>query len=129
MKITVLLKAVAVVELLTGIGLLLAPSLVANLLLGQPLASGVSLVVARVAGMALIAIGLVCWLESVTKRAGQPTALLLGLLAYNGGVPLLLLHSYIFNDLSGIGLWPAVGLHLAFSAWIAACIRSQSTAV
>ena len=129
MKITVLLKAVAVVELLTGIGLLLAPSLVANLLFGQPLASGVSLVVARVAGMALIAIGLVCWLESVTKRAGQPTALLLGLLAYNGGVPLLLLHSYIFNDLSGIGLWPAVGLHLAFSAWIAACIRFQSTAV
>ena len=124
MKTKALLTVIAVVELLTGVALLLAPSIVAELLLGQPLNSGVPLVVARVAGAALIAIGLTCWLENVSNRGGSPAALLVGLLSYNIAVPVLLVHSYLANGTSGIGLWPVVILHLAFSFWIAACLRS-----
>ena len=123
MNTKALLTAVAVIELGTGAGLLLAPSTVAELLLGQLLGSGVSLVVGRVAGLALVAIALTCWLENVSGRAGSPIALLVGLLAYNSVVPLLLIHSTVTNRTSGIGLWPAVVLHLAFALWIAACMR------
>ena len=123
MKTKALLTAIAAIELGTGVGLLLAPSTVAELLLGQPLGSGVPLVVGRVAGIALIAIALVCWLENASDRAGAPIPLLTGLLAYNSVVPLLLIHSCMANRTSGIGLWPAVVLHLAFALWIAACIR------
>ncbi|MET0892991.1 MAG: hypothetical protein ABWY01_05415 [Pseudoxanthomonas sp.] len=123
MKIKALLTAIALAELATGIGLLLAPSTVAALLLGYPLGSGVPLIVARVAGLALVAIGLICWLEKTSNRGGSPTALLAGLLIYNGAVAVLLLHSYLVYDIGGIGLWPVVVLHLVLAAWLAACLR------
>lgn len=128
MKTTTLLTAIAAVELVTGVGLLLAPSTVVELLLGQPLGSGVPLVVGRVAGTALLAIGLICGLENVSERAGSPTGPLIGLLVYNVAVPLLLVHSYLANGASGIGLWPTLVLHLAFALWIAACLRSSLAA-
>jgi hypothetical protein len=123
MKTKALLTAIAVAELVTGVGLLLAPSTVVELLLGSPLGSGVPLVVGRVAGLALIAIGLICWLERAGNRGGSPTGLLIGLLSYNVAVPVLLVHSYVSYRTDGIGLWPAVALHLAFAIWLAACLR------
>jgi hypothetical protein len=47
-----------IAELAAGLGLLVAPATVVELLLGQPLGSGAPLVVGRVAGIALVAIGL-----------------------------------------------------------------------
>ncbi|WP_310387944.1 hypothetical protein [Roseateles sp.] len=126
MKTRTLLKVIAAVELLTGLGLLLAPSLVAELLLGLPLGPGAPLVVGRVAGLALVAIGLICGLENMRDCGASPTGLLVGLLAYNGAVPLLLIHSCVTNGTSGIGLWPTVALHLAFTFFIATCLRSNS---
>src|SRR4249919_2939449 len=108
MKTNALLTAIATTELVAGVGLLLVPSTVAELLVGQPLSAGAPLVVGRVAGTALIAIGLICWLENVRPRPGSPTGLLIGLLAYNAVVPLLLVHNYTANQTSGIGSWPAV---------------------
>ena len=123
MNTTTLLKTIAVVESATGVGLLALPSTGVELLAGQPLGSGVPILVARVAGAALFAIGLACWLEAKTRRPGVPTGLLAGLLAYNGMVPVLLIHSYVASGTSGIGLWPTVVLHAAFTLWIAAGLR------
>jgi hypothetical protein len=50
----------------------------------------------------------------------------MGLLSYNVAVPLLLTYSYVVNRVGGLGLWPAVILHSAFTLWIAACIRHRS---
>lgn len=50
-------------------------------------------------------------------------ALLIGLMAYNVAVPLLLVHSHFSSQATGVGLWPAVVLHTVFALWIAACIR------
>ena len=123
MKTKALLTSIAVAELATGFGLLLAPSAIAELLLGHPLGWGVPLVVGRVAGLALTAIGLICWLEKTSNRGGSPTGLLIGLLTYNGAVPALLIHSYLVYGMGGIGLWPAVVLHLVFVVWLSACLR------
>ncbi|MGB8578436.1 MAG: hypothetical protein WCD56_17995, partial [Pseudolabrys sp.] len=50
----------AVAEAATGLALLIVPSLVGQLLLGEEL-TGIAVPVARVAGIALIALGVTCW--------------------------------------------------------------------
>ena len=55
-----LLMLAALGEAGTGLALLLVPALVGRLLLGTELV-GVAVPVARVAGIALLALGLACW--------------------------------------------------------------------
>ena len=50
----------AVAEAATGLALLIVPSLVGQLLLGEEL-TGIAVFVARVAGIALIGLGAACW--------------------------------------------------------------------
>jgi len=94
----------AVAEVVTGLALLIAPSLVVNLLLGEQL-TGLAMPVARVAGIALIALGIACW-------PGSP---LVGMLTYSALLTLYL--AYLgFAGLSGVLLWPAVVLHSILTA-------------
>ena len=95
------LPLAAVGEAVTGLALLIAPSLVGQLLLGAEL-TGMAVIVARVAGIALIALGLACW-------PGTP---LLGMLTYSLAVTLYLAYVGVAGGPTGILLWPAVVLHL-----------------
>jgi hypothetical protein len=96
----------AVSEAATGLALLIAPSLVGQLLLGKQL-SGVATPVARVAGIALIALGIACW------PRWPPRA---GMLIYSGAVALYLAYLGFAGGLNGVLLWPAVILHLILTA-------------
>ena len=69
----------AVAEAVTGLALLIVPSLVGQLLFGEEL-SGIAVPVARVAGIALIGLGVACW-------PGPP---LVGMLTYSSLVTLYL---------------------------------------
>lgn len=69
----------AIAEAVTGLALLIVPSLVGQLLLGEVL-TGVAIPVARVAGIGLIALGIACW-------PGPP---LVGMLTYSALVTLYL---------------------------------------
>jgi hypothetical protein len=73
-----LLVAGAVLEIAVGVGLLVAPSALASLLLGELLA-GAGLVVARLAGGGLLALGVACWFARPTPiaRAGLGVAVAL----------------------------------------------------
>ena len=95
----------AVGEGLTGLALLIVPSLVGQLLLGEQLA-GVAVPVARVAGIALIGLGIACW-------PGPPR---LGMLTYSTAVTLYLAYLGFASGLTGVLLWPAVVLHAIFTA-------------
>jgi hypothetical protein len=97
----------AIGEALTGLALLIAPSLVGQLLLGEQLA-GVAIPVARVAGIALIALGIAC-------RPGPP---LLGMLTYSALVTLYLAYLGLAGGLAGVLLWPAVILHAIMTAFL-----------
>lgn len=96
-----MLPVAAVAEAATGLALLIVPSLVGQLLLGEELA-GVAIPVARVAGIALIALGIACW-------PGTPRA---GMLTYSAGVTLYLAFVGLSGGLAGVLLWPAVVLHV-----------------
>ena len=93
----------AVAEAATGLALLVVPSLVGQLLLAEDL-TGVAIPVARVAGIALVGLGISLW-------PGPP---LLGMLIYSSAVTLYL--AYLgFSGLSGPLLWPTVVLHALLS--------------
>jgi hypothetical protein len=99
------LVVAALSEVATGAALLIAPSIVAQLLLGAEL-TGVAVTVARVAGIALIALGVACW-------PGTP---LVGMLTYSAAVTLYLAYFGVAGDVTGILLWPAVVLHAILTA-------------
>ena len=77
-----LLAIGAVLEIAVGLGLLVIPSPLSMLLLGAPL-SGIGLVVARIGGGGLLALGIACWFarSTPTSRAGFGVAA--ALLTYN----------------------------------------------
>lgn len=95
----------AVGETSTGLALLVGPSLVGQLLLGEQL-TGVAVPVARVAGIALIALGIACW-------PGTP---LIGMLTYSSAVALYLAYVGLAGGPSGMLLWPAVAVHVILTA-------------
>ena len=99
------LALAAVSETATGVTLLVVPSLVGRLLLGEEL-TGVAIPVARVTGIALIALGVACW-------PGPPLA---GMLIYSAAVTLYLAYVGFAGGLSGVLLWPAVVLHAILTA-------------
>ena len=113
------LSFAAVAEAVTGLALLVVPSLVGQLLLGQQLA-GVAIPVARVTGIALIALGISCW----------PAKPLVGMFAYISAATLYLAYIGFVGEFSGVLLWPAVAVHALLSillgrAWLVAQAGSK----
>jgi hypothetical protein len=114
-----LLILAAVGELATGAALLTVPSRVAQLLLGGEL-TGLATTVARVAGIALISLGLSCW----------PATPLVGMLTYSGAVTLYLAGVGLAGAAGGVLLWPVVVLHAILTVLLArsaARARSMQT--
>jgi hypothetical protein len=101
----------AIGEAMTGVALLIFPSWVGRLLFGVELAD-VAAIAARVAGIALVALGIACW----------PGTQLIGMLTYSAGVTMYLAWVGIAGGSAGILLWPVVVLHavltvLLMRAW------------
>ena len=118
-----LLIATAGMETATGLALLVTPSFVTRLLIGEESLAPATLVVARVAGCALIAIGAICWLARRLDASGRRTDVIAGLLVYNVAVAVVLGHSALGYGMSGVALWPVVVLHAALASWCVACVR------
>ncbi len=113
-----LLILAGVLEIITGVALMVVPALVGRLLLGAEL-TGVSIVVARAASIALLALGVACW-------PGTP---LCGMLTYNALATAYFTCLAIHGTWAGPLLWPAAGLHAVLSiflgrAWL---INKKST--
>jgi len=83
-----------------GLALLIVPSLVGQLLLGEEL-TGAALPFARVAGIALLGLCIACW-------PGTPR---IGMLAYVAASALYLAYLGI-SGRAGVLLWPAVFAHV-----------------
>jgi hypothetical protein len=96
-----LLTVAAVVEVATGAALIIVPSFVVRLLLGAEL-TGVSIPVARVLGIALLALGLCCWPGSTA---------FCGILTYSTLATLYLAYLGLTGEWVGPLLWPVVALH------------------
>ena len=105
-----ILTFAAVGELVTGAALLTVPAWVGRLLLGVEL-TGPAATVARVTGIALIALGIACW-------PGTPRA---GMLTYSAAITLYLAGIGLAGS-SGVLLWPVVVLHAILTALLAQAV-------
>jgi hypothetical protein len=114
---SLLLTITALIEAATGLALLLVPSLVGQLLLGTEL-TGVAIPLARVTGIALVALAVACW-PGLTALCGMLTysVLATAFLAYLG----------IRGHWAGPLLWPAVGLHAVLTVLLARCWLAKRT--
>lgn len=98
-----LLMLTAAIETLTGLTLLVYPPIVVGLLFGSEIA-GAGVLISRLAGVSLIALGTACWPGRDMLHA------FFGMLIYNALATLYL--AYIgLSGSAGILLWPAVVLH------------------
>jgi hypothetical protein len=114
-----LLVITAAIEAGTGIGLLASPSTVAQVLLGGTLDAPVAVTIARVAGGAVLALGVACWLSR-----DDGCALIVAMLFYNVAAVAILTYAVFGLTLSALGLWPAIGLHTALAGWCACALKS-----
>jgi hypothetical protein len=117
-----LLGLAAVLEAATGFALMIHPPLVTQLLLGEAV-SGAGMALGRVAGFALLGLGLACWPGLESARANNPA--LRALLTYNLLRTVYLAYLGIGGRSVGSLLWPAVAIHAALTvllarAWLAA---------
>ncbi len=96
-----LLMVTSLAEAATGLALMVVPSLVGRLLLGAELI-GVSIPLARVTGIALIALGIACW-------PGRTA--LCGMLTYSALATAFLAYLGIRGHWVGPLLWSAVVFH------------------
>jgi hypothetical protein len=102
------------IEGATGLAMLVAPGVVAKLLLGSEI-TGVSIIVANVAGIALISLAIACWPRGEATEVRSYRAMLV----YNLLIALLLAETGISAVVVGMLLWPAVALHMALTVLIA----------
>jgi hypothetical protein len=107
-----LLSFAAVAEALTGLALMAAPSIVGRLLFGAEL-SGVTVAVARVTGIALVALGVACF------SGGEAGRGLSGMLTYSLLATLYLVYLGRGGEWVGSLFWPAAGFHAVLTFLLA----------
>jgi hypothetical protein len=102
-----LFSVAAIFEAATGLALIIFPQFVAGLLLGANLA-GPGIAVARIAGAALLSLGIACW---KSRTDSDETSVLAAMLAYNLLVTAYLVYLGFGGELVGVLLWPATAIH------------------
>jgi len=103
MRIVLTLAAAA--EAATGIVLFAYPPIVVRLLFGADV-GGAGEVMSRIAGIALIGLGVACW----PNGSARPS--LRGMLTYGILATLYLVYVGVRGESVGVLLWPAVGAHV-----------------
>jgi hypothetical protein len=111
-----LLTVTAVIETGAGFALLVMPTVIVQLLLGADIA-GTAIPLGRIAGAALLALGIACWLARGNAQSQAARGLVAAMLVYNFGAVVVLGAAGIRLQTAGIALWPAVTIHAAMAAW------------
>jgi hypothetical protein len=103
-----ILAFAAVVEIGTGLALMLDPRIVVMLLVGAN-APVEEIPMGRFPGIAIFALGLACWPSERHPQGGSPV--FRGMLVYNVLIALFLIYLFTVGHFGGVLLWPGVVLH------------------
>jgi hypothetical protein len=85
-----------------------------------------ALIVGRVGGAGLVAIGVACWLARDDRSSRSQHGLLWGVLIYNVGTCIVLAFAGLTLRMDGVALWPVVLLHAVMTIWCAANLRASA---
>jgi O-antigen ligase len=103
-----ILSFAALAELGIGLVLVVEPSVIVRLLLGEPIV-GLAAVLGRCFGVALVALGIACWPQASSDSSSAMPRL--GMAVYNALVTLYLGYLGVVSHMNGILLWPTALLH------------------
>jgi hypothetical protein len=121
---TLWVRTASAVEVLTAVGLVVAPSLLARLLFGSDLnAAGEA--TGRISGLVMLCLAAGCWPRAV--GAGAPA--LMPLMALSWLAAAFLIATRFIGANVGVLLWPAAALHLILAVLLTrASMKSQRSA-
>ena len=119
-----ILSFAAVVEVGTGLVLLIDPVIVVTLLLGAEV-SGAGIPLGRCFGIALLALGVACWPSRQHPNRGSRA--FRAMLIYNVLIALYLAYLGTVGHLRGVLLWPAVTLHAVVALLLLQMWRARVT--
>jgi hypothetical protein len=120
------LLIISLLEVATGACLIIWPAGLLAILLGLERSSVDTLLVGRVAGAAVLAIGIASFISRRDVHDTNPLGLLTGILTYNVVVSILLAYAGAVLDMTGFVLWPAVATHAVLAVWCVAIVREAS---
>lgn len=118
-----LLTVTAVIEVGAGLVFVACPSAAVALLLGAPLDAPAAVTLGRLAGAALLALGVACWFARSDEQGRAARGLVAAMLLYNLAVIILFAFAGIGLSLVGVALWPVVVIHAAMAVWCIVCLR------
>ncbi|MFH0729060.1 MAG: hypothetical protein V2B19_22315 [Pseudomonadota bacterium] len=124
MAVRKLFIVTAVIELGAGFALMFLPSQVLRLALGVVAPALEALIMGRLGGVGLFALGIAFWLARDDNGSRAQKALLWGITFYNAGACIVLaLAEFMLLHLAGIALWLAMLLHVVLLVWCAVNLR------
>jgi hypothetical protein len=112
-----LLSVTAAIEAVTGLVMIIFPPILTRILLGSSLEGPVALTIARIAGVAIFALGTTCWLNRNDGQSKAARGLVAALMFYNAGTSAVLIYAGLRLGLSCIGLWSVVMVHTFMCLW------------
>jgi hypothetical protein len=115
----------ALVEAATGLCLLFVPAVLFAVLLGLDHTTIDAIFVGRLAGAALLAIGVASWMTRFETRTPVYLGLLTGILIYNVAASILLAYAGLVLKMIGDLLWPAVAIHAILAVWCFSCLLPE----
>ena len=118
-----LLVATAVIEFGAGLAIAVCPSAAVALILGSPLDAPAAVMLGRLTGAALLALGVACWFARSDAQGLAARGLVAAMLLYNLAAVILFALAGIGLGLVGVALWPVVIIHAAMAVWCIACLR------
>ena len=121
-----LLSVTGALEVATGLVLLVAPSVLVELLVGAAPGTPAGVTVSRVTGVAMLALGVACWLARADAAGRAAKGLIAAMLLYNLAVVAIIVLAWANLGLLGIAFWPVVLAHTGLAAWCVACLSTRT---
>jgi hypothetical protein len=118
----ILLTATALIEVGAGVALECCPSFTMALLLGSGLDSPAAVILGRLTGAALLALGVACWLARGDTQSRAAKGLVAAMVVYNFAAVTLFTFAALGLGLHGVALWPAAVLHAGMTVWCIMCL-------
>lgn len=122
-----LLILMAAAETAVGLCLIAIPATGVLLLLGSPIDTAVAITVSRVTGMAMLTLGVACWMARADSHSPAARGLVAAMAIYNGGVCAVLVYAALGAGLSSFALWPVAISHAGLAAWCLAVLARMKS--
>ena len=110
-----LLMVSALLAVVVGVAALIMPVVTGSLLVGATVDTPAGLVAGRIAGAAILSLGLACW--QTRNGEGAAIGVVSALLVYNAAAAMILVYAGVWLKLQSTLLWLAIVIHWVMAGW------------